>query len=186
KINSLPQTIVGRCQKIHFEPLTPKQISSKLEETTSYSKKDIELASRISSGSYNRALQLLEMGIKELRDSVLEFLVSVLKNEYADSVLIARNITAKNDRDKTRFFLYLLSTWFRDLLQIKYHSENYESNAANSDVIERLKKLDANYPDTDIYGIIMEIEEADKLISQNVQLALILVNLSFRLKELIK
>src|SRR4030095_16724657 len=87
KINSLPQTIVGRCQKIHFEPLTPKQISSKLEETTSYSKKDIELASRISSGSYNRALQLLEMGIKELRDSVLEFLVSVLKNEYADSVL---------------------------------------------------------------------------------------------------
>jgi hypothetical protein len=80
----------------------------------------------------------------------------------------------------------LLATWFRDLLLVKYNTDNYETIAANADVIERLKKLDSNYPNTDVYGIIMEIEEADRLISQNVQLTLILVNLSFRLKELIR
>ncbi|HEY3251876.1 MAG TPA: hypothetical protein VGK25_12260 [Ignavibacteria bacterium] len=185
KMNALPQTIAGRCQKIHFEPLSPEQIITKLSETTSYSKKDIELASRIASGSYSRALQLLDMGIKELRDAALEYLVSILKNEYADIVLTARNVTAKNDRDRTKYFLYLLSTWFRDLLLIKYNTGNCETNTANADIIDRLKKLDSNYPNTDVYSIIMEIEEADRLITQNVQLTLILVNLSFRLKELI-
>lgn len=186
KMNSLPQTIAGRCQKIHFESLNPSQIMSKLKETTKYSQKDIELASRISSGSYSRALQLLGMGIKELRDASLEYLVSILKNDYADAVLISRNVTAKNDRDKTKYFLYLLAAWFRDLLLVKYNADNYETSAANADIIDRLKKLDVNYPNTDVYGIIMEIENADKLISQNVQLTLILVNLALRLKELIK
>ncbi len=183
RINALPETIAGRCQKIHFEPLTTGQVSAKLSETTSYTKKEIELAANIASGSCSRALQLLEFGINGIRDMALEYLVSILKNEHADTVLISRNVTAKNDRVKTKYFLYFLSTWFRDLMHVKYNSG---TGTANSDIIERLQKLSANYPDTDLYTIIMEIEEADRLITQNVQLTLILVNLAFRLKELIR
>jgi len=185
KVNALPQTIAGRCQKIFFEALRYDQISKKLAETTSYSEREINLASRISSGSYSRALQLIEMGVKELRDNSIEFLISILKNEYADTVLIARNITAKNDRDKTRYFLYILNTWFNDLLHVKFDTDNSALTAANADLIERLKKLTQNYPDANIYDILMEIEEADRLINQNVQLTLILVNLAIKLKEMI-
>ena len=185
KVNALPQTIAGRCQKIFFEPLTDKQISEKLAETTSYSEKDINLASRISSGSYSRAQQLIEMGVDDLRNFAIEYLVSILKNDYADTVLISRNISAKNDRDRTRCFLYILNTWFNDLLHTKYETQNSGLSAANSDLIERLQKMAQNYPETNIYDILMEIEEADRLITQNVQLTLILVNLSIKLKEMI-
>jgi DNA polymerase-3 subunit delta' len=186
KINALPSTIAGRCQKINFELLKPEQILRKLTETSTFPKKDIELASRISYGSYNRALQFLNTGINELRNDALEFLVSILKNQYADTVLIARSITARNDRDKTRNFLNFLNIWFRDLMHVKYFRGDSESTPANADIMERLGKLQSNYPDTDIFSIIMELEEADRLITQNVQLTLILVNLAFRLKELIK
>jgi len=186
KINALPPTIAGRCQKLNFELLKPGQIITKLNETTSFPKKDIELASRIACGSYNRALQLLNMGINELRNDALEFLVSILKDQYADTVLIARNITARNDRDRTRNFLYFLNIWFRDLMHVKYYTDDSENISANADMMERLNKLQSNYPNTDIFSIIMELEEADRLITQNVQLTLIIVNLAFRLKELIR
>jgi DNA polymerase III subunit delta' len=186
KINALPQTIAGRCQKIFFEPLSNEQIRQKLNETTSYTEKEIHLASRIASGSYSRAQKLIEIGVNELRDNAINFLISILTNDYADAVLIARNITAKNDRDRTRYFLYILNVWFNDLLHVKYESASSGLSAANADLIDRLKKLTQNYPETNIYDIIMEIEEADRLISQNVQLTLILVNLAFKLKEMIK
>ena len=191
KINSLPQTIIGRCQKIHFEPLTNEQIQAKLSETlalsgaerTGYSKKEISLASNLSQGSYTRAAQLLEMGVDEIRDTAIKYLLSLLKDNYAETVLISRNVTAKNDKAKTRYFLFFLNIWFRDLMHIKYSKKPDKEPISNADLLERLTKLNSNYPNADLFKIIIELEEAEKLISQNVQLTLILVNLAFKMKR---
>ncbi|MCI0714787.1 MAG: hypothetical protein L0Y77_00490, partial [Chlorobi bacterium] len=183
KINALPRTIIGRCQKIHFEPLTNEQIQAKLEETLMFSKKEISLASNLSLGSYTRAAQLLEMGVEEIRDTAIKYLLSLLKDDYAETVLISRNVTAKNDKDKTRYFLFFLNTWFRDLMLVKYSQNPGEEPISNVDLLERLTKLNSNYPNSDIFKIIIELEEAEKLIAQNVQLTLILVNLAFKLKR---
>jgi len=184
KINSLPKTIIGRCIKMHFEPLTAEQINAKLSQTNDYSKKEIELVSHLSLGSYTRAIELLNIGIEDIRSSVMQYLLSLLKDNYAETILISRNITAKNDKDKTKYFLFLLNIWFRDLLHIKCSAK--EDKISNFDIIDRLIKLNNNYPEADIFRIITELEEAEKLISQNVQLTLILVNLSFKLKKLFK
>ena len=53
----------------------------------------------------------------------------------------------------------------------------------NFDLIDRLSRLNTNFPHADIFKIVLELEEAEKLINQNVQLTLILVNLSFKLKK---
>jgi DNA polymerase III subunit delta' len=183
RLNSLPQTIIGRCQNVHFEPLTEQQIQSKLSETTDYSPKQIEISSKLSFGSYTRAVELLEMGIEDIRNSAIQYLVALLKDDYAEMVLISRTITAKNDKNKTRYFLFFLNIWFRDLLHTRF---GQQAKIANIDMTDRLGKLNENYPDVDIYNIIMTLEEAEKLIGQNVQLTLILINLSFKLKHLIK
>jgi DNA polymerase III subunit delta' len=183
KVNSLPQTIIGRCQNVHFEPLTNEQIQIKLSETTEHSKKQVEIASKLSFGSYTRAVELLEMGIEDIRNTAIEYLISLLKNDHAEMVLISRSITAKNDKDRTKYFLFFLNIWFRDLLNIRF---NRTSQIANVDMEERLIKLNANYPNADIYNIITALEEAERLIGQNVQMTLILVNLSFKLRHLIK
>lgn len=183
KLNSLPQTIIGRCQNIYFETLSIEQIQTKLGETTDYSKKQIEIASKLSFGSYTRAIELLEMGIEDIRNSAIQYMVALLKEDYAEMVLISRTISAKNDKEKTKYFLFFLNIWFRDLLNVRF--ERY-SRIANIDMEERLKKLNSNFPNADIYGIITSIEESERLINQNVQLTLILINLSFRLKHLIQ
>jgi DNA polymerase-3 subunit delta' len=183
KVSSLPSTIAGRCQNISFEPLSEEQIKSKLIDSASgYSMKEIELASKLSFGSYTRSLELLEMGINEIRETVLAYLIATLKNDYAEMVLISRNMGTKSDKDKLRHFLFFMNAWFRDLMKIKYSNVNH---LANYDMTERLEKFNKNYPNSDIYSIITELEEADKLLTQNVQPQLILVNLSLKLKQLL-
>ncbi|MCC6866912.1 MAG: hypothetical protein IT280_12230 [Ignavibacteria bacterium] len=184
KLNTLSQTIIGRCQKIHFEALSENDIFDKLLEERSYTEKQIKLASRLSFGSYSRAEDLLKIGIEELRNTALDYLVSLLKNDFAQVVTISRSITAKNNREKTRQFLFFLNIWIRDLLRVKTDGNPDEKHLVNYDLNVRLGKLNQNFPKSEIFNIILELEEAEKLIGQNIQLTLILVNLSFRLKKL--
>ena len=181
KVSSLPATIIGRCQNISFEPLTEEQVKNKIiSNGAGYAVSEIELASKLSFGSYTRALELLEIGITQIRESVLDYLVATLKDDYAGMVLISRNMGTKSEKDKLRHFLFFMNAWFRDIMKIKYSNE---TNLSNFDIVDRLRKFNKNYPNSDIYNIITELEEADKLITQNVQLPLILVNLSFKLKK---
>ena len=183
KVSSLPSTIAGRCQNISFEPLGIDEVKEMLVDRASGHKMaEIELAARLSMGSYTRALELLEIGISEIRESVISFLVAAVKDNYADTVLISRTLGTKNDKDRLRHFLFFMNTWFRDILKVKC---GIDENLSNFDIAERLKKFNANYPDSDIFSIINEIEEAEKLIGQNVQPPLILTNLSFKLRNML-
>lgn len=187
RLNSLPQTLIGRCQKIFFEPLTYTQVKDKLEKSLgNFTNREIDIAASLSGGSYIKAVELLEMGVDDIRNTAIAYLISLVTDNYAETILISRTITAKNDKDKTRYFLFFLNVWFRDLLKIKYSSGNKDNPVANSDITDRLVKFNNSYPNTDIYDIIMELEEAEKLIGQNVQLQLILITLSFKLKKLLK
>lgn len=184
KVNSLPQTIIGRCQKIHFEALKEQDIADKLFTEGNYSEKQVKLASRLSFGSYSRAKELLVSGIEDLRNTALEYLVSLLKKDFAQTVFISRNITAKNDREKTRQFLFFLSIWVRDLIRVKASGEANSENLVNFDLAERLSRLNINFPNSDLFNIVLQLEESEKLIGQNIQLTLIMVNLSLKLRKL--
>jgi len=189
KLNLLPQTVIGRCQTIHFEPLRENLIKEKIlslqEKINNYTDDEVTLVSKLSFGSYSRAIQLLELGIGEIRDTAIQFLVSVLKSEYSEIVSIIRSNSSKSNKDKLKYFLFFLNVWFRDLLKIKYSDDRSKTEIANYDVKDRLEKFIGNYPDTDIYSVIIELEESEKYITQNVQVQLILLNLSFKLKKLI-
>jgi DNA polymerase-3 subunit delta' len=187
KLNSLPQTVIGRCQRIHFEPLAEELITEKILASEStrngYTKDEINIAAKLSFGSYSRATELLEMGTTEIRDTAIKFLISIVKSEYSEIVSLIRSMATKTNKDKIKYLLFFLGVWFRDLLRVKHAGGKNESEIANSDIKERLVRFMANYPDTDIYSAIMELEESEKYIVQNIQLQLILLNLSFKLKK---
>lgn len=189
KLNTLPQTVIGRCQSIPFEPLDEYLIKDKLvkEEDikSNFSIDEITLASKLGFGSYSRAIELLELGITEIRDNAIEFLISILSNKYSNIVNIIRSTATRNNKDKIKYFLFFLNIWFRDLLKVKYSETGEASAIANFDIKDRLDRFLNKYPNTDIFNIIMVLEESEKYITQNVQLQLILLNLSFKLKKLI-
>ncbi|MGA2668229.1 MAG: AAA family ATPase [Ignavibacteria bacterium] len=192
KINALPQTVTGRCQKIYFEPLPTAQIkdmlTSSLKNNSMVSpEEEIDLAARLSTGSYVRAIELLGLGISDIREQAVNFLVALLKDNPAETVSIIRTVTSRNDKERTKYFLVFLTIWFRDLLLMKYNGNaNLTPDISNKDIADRLSRFNSNYPDTDIFSIINDIEESVRQLSQNVQLNLILINLAFKLRKYIK
>jgi len=193
KPEQLPQTITGRCQKISFEPLPVDKIKeniikeSETDADYKYTQEEIELASNLSSGSYSRTLDLLNYGVKELRETCLNFMISFLKNDYAELVSICRNLPDRTDKDKPKYLLYILKTWFRDLLTIRYSSSNHQPlSISNTDLRDRLIAFQKNYPATDIFKIILLLEDAEKMLGQNVHPEFILTDLSFHMQSLIK
>ena len=192
KPNVLPATVSGRCQRLFFEPLKEEQITQQLqkqviEETgAEINTADLSLAARLANGSLSRAMSIIKIGVKDIRNSAVQFLVALLMNNEKETVMIIRNISENNNKERVRFFLYILNTWFKDLLFTRYHKTNGQDRILNYDVFDRVTRFAKNYPDTDIFGAILALEECEKYITQNVQLQLILTNLSFKLKSLIK
>lgn len=184
KVNLLPETITGRCQGICFESLKTNEIIEKLSERSIWSEKDISLAAKLSGGSYANAEKFLNNGIKEYRDMVINFLISSIKNDYSELASVSKIVSSGNDRERTRYFLFILNLWFRDLMYVR-HGNVSESELVNYDLRDRLMRLNTNYPDADIFNIIKELEESERLLNQNVQPYLILVNLGIKLSELI-
>jgi DNA polymerase-3 subunit delta' len=182
KPNSVAPTITGRCQKIYFDRLTDNDIKQKLIKSTNYNENEITIASRISLGSYTRAERILNEGINDSRETVINFLIACLRDDYTGLSSICKVIAGKNNREKAKQFLYLMNIWFRDLLHLK-SGNNYA--VINHDLIARLEKLNQNYPAADVFKIIIELEETEKLISGNVQLNLILLNLGLKIKKYI-
>lgn len=189
KINSLPPTVAGRCQRINFTSLTKDEILGKIqndirnenENFPEFTKDEINLAARLSGGSYTRTVEFLQMGIKDIRNQAISYLISTVTGNTTELVNIVRNITAKNNKDKTKYFLFFLNAWFSDIIKVKYSQP--ENGISNIDLAERLVKFNKSFSSAEIYNIVKNLEEAEKLIGQNVQLPLILINLSFKLKD---
>jgi DNA polymerase-3 subunit delta' len=180
KPEMLPPTVAGRCQKIHFPPLSTDEIQEHLDGSE-YAKEEIHLAASFSQGSLSRAKELLESGVKESREAMLSFLIAVLRPDYAEVVRICRDESSHKDKDRIKFFLMLLSVWFRDLLWMK--EAGASDNIVNKDIEARLERFITNYPNLDFYNIISSIEEAEKMIFENVQAQLVLIDLAFKLRE---
>jgi DNA polymerase-3 subunit delta' len=189
RITSLPQTVIGRCHKIFFEPLSAADIREKLlkEYKSEYSSALIDISSKFSDGSYSRALELLELGIDEIRDRAIDYMIAILRKDYLNLTTIIKEISSRSDKSKLRYFFFFLNLWFRDLLKIKYFGENInKEDLANYDKYDRLQKFNKNFPEIDFYNIIMALEESERMIEQNISPQLIVTNLSFKIGNLVK
>lgn len=183
KINSLLPTIIGRCQKISFDPIPKEEIVKYINAKNGGMKKEeIEFYAGLSEGSITKCEEILEKNYFELRDKVIDFLTSIITEQYLKLGNCIDFVVGKKDKERIRQFLTLLEIWFRDIIN---ESSGNDMHIINKDKLDRIRKFAANFS-SDNYSIIMAIEEALKDIDSNIFPELLLQNLSFSIKSLIK
>ena len=183
KINSLLPTIIGRCQKIKFNNLPKEEILKYIyEKFPGAGNSEAEFSAELSEGSITRCNDILGKNYSELRDKVLEYLSSTITGQ---DLRLGREIDfviGKRDKERIKQFLMLLSVWFRDLSAVR--SGNPEI-IINKDKEDRLKKFDANF-DSENYKILNLIEESVKEVDGNMIPDLMLRDLSYKIRSLVK
>jgi len=168
KYQLLP-TIVSRCQIVAFQPLSLKIIKEMLEKKGIHSKNALFFA-HLSEGSLGRALRLLE---KEININLLEAWLREPKMCDVLELIASIDTNLKNLEDTLNLLDFYQGIW-RDILLVK---NNCKAFLINKNILKEYEKMASAFTNQDIRHILIMIEEAKKLLKQNVQKKLILEHL---------
>ncbi|MBN1153742.1 DNA polymerase III subunit delta' [candidate division KSB1 bacterium] len=178
---ALLPTIISRCQCLRFDPIEWRDIAAALTQRASVEESQANIIAKISSGSYRRAIELLDEDIDNKRTKVLDLLRAIIKNDF-ERLLAMEELVKSEEKNEIKELLNLLLLWFRDAL-IYIEGEANNSTIINIDQIDILDKFCHSFETLDVKRITDEIETAIQLIDRNVYINLIILNLFYRLKH---
>lgn len=183
KINSLLPTIIGRCQKVKFDAIGSSDLKNYIYENhPDTPNEEINLLVNLSNGSLQTLKNILNCNFLELRDKAIDHLRAIVANKYLSISRIITSLVSTKDKELVRQYLYLMQLWFRDIIIKK--SQN-DDRLINRDKDENITNFVTRL-NCDEYEIINLLEMFISDIDKNVNLELMLYNLSHRLKPMIK
>jgi len=182
KLNSLLPTIVGRCQKIHFDSISKNDLASYVKDfRKDLSETELNFYTEIADGSISKLLSILDGDYIDLRKKVLSVLRNLVMMSNVKLGFDIDFITGKKDKERVRQFLVLMQVWIRDVL---YKRAGNDELIMNKDEADSISKFATRY-NSDYYEIIKLIENSINDIDHNVNLELMLFNLFLSIRELL-
>ena len=183
RLNSLLPTIIGRCQLIKFDDISADDLKGYINETfNDISGEEAALYASLADGSISACNNLIESDTLDFRESVLNYLAAVLSGK---SLLIGDEIdyiSSLKSKSALKQYLTIMMLWFSDLTLSKSGSEAFISN---KDKIDRLEKFNSKFT-FDYLDIVTGIEDAIREIDMNINQELIMFNLGYKLKSMIR
>lgn len=179
--DKLLPTIISRCQLVKFSYLSDDEIAKALVERYELNEARARLIARLANGSFGKAIELLDVAVKDKRIKSIDFLATIASGRVVKLLIEIEKIVTDYERSEIENFLRIILTWFRDALMLKV---GMEDKIINVDMMERLKKFVQNYGELDYQKAISLVERAISQVEKNVQLNLILINLSIELSEI--
>jgi len=185
--NLLLPTISSRCQIIQFEPLKAAEIEQALIGNHNTEQEKARLTSRVASGSYRRAIELLDENLHEMQNQSLEFFRKSVQSEFTQILYVDEVLkTCQRDLKKIKDLLSLLLIWFRDALVFRETDEPNQELLVYAGAFETLNNFTQKFPDADLQRAVTAIEESLEQMSRNVQINLILIVLLNKLRTFVR
>jgi len=188
--DSLPDTILSRCQTLRFAPLSTEDVRGVLAAEPQWTPEDVRFAADLADGSLGRARQLLQAGGAALRDGLLSRLRNLRSShnfEMAAEILARCSESARtteDQRETLRLVLRLMLRYYRDVWLIQlgappqalFHADRSDAVLADARRIAPAAVEQA-----------MELLAACwEHVNRNVNLSLLLENVLFRLGVLVQ
>ena len=182
KLNSLLPTIIGRCQKIHFDSISKENLSEYIIKLKpGISPTELSFYTELADGSVTKAQTIIDGSYDELRKKVLVLLRNLVTMNTVKAGMDIDFITGKKDKERVRQFLILMQIWLRDVI---YKRSGADTLVINKDEAESISKFALKY-NSDYYEMINLLENSINDIDYNVNLELMLFNLFIKIRELI-
>ncbi len=114
---SLPETILSRCQKIAFYPLSLSQVETLLTERKGWSTHDARLIASLTGGDLGEALSLEIENAREIEAGLYTLVSEKTLNDYE----VLFDVATAHSRDEAVLAqsLQYLAAWFRDVLVLQ-------------------------------------------------------------------
>jgi len=134
RATELLPTILSRCQRMNFRPLSDGLVTGFLEKERGLSTADARAMARISSGSISRAVKFSEAGIFEKRRETVERVLALDRRDTFEILRLAEELSRSEDLLEVLDFL---KTWVRDMA---LYGEGADGLMVNGDLAGLLKR----------------------------------------------
>ena len=172
KPNALLPTIVSRCQRIRFHPLSTEDIRKALRATTEIPEASLSIISRLCQGSLSRAYQLEGQDVENLRNQAYIFLHDGLFRDDMAVVPLIEKWT--RDRNPIEELFEPIGIWLRDVFLFR---EGFTQSLLFEDRIRDIKKLAPPLNPEAVFETLAELERCRDMYRRNVNISLILLAL---------
>jgi len=159
-------TILSRCQRINFSPLSDEEVEEILKEDEAFTsediKADIKAVAAMSGGSPGKALSIAGAFPLDEKDLFLKELSGIDSAEKA--FLFAEKLVARDQIDRLMEKLELLKFFMRDVMLTKLGRSSKVVNTGQNDIIvKRAEQLTVK----EIISKLEMISETEKSITMN-------------------
>ncbi|TAK67633.1 MAG: DNA polymerase III subunit delta' [Bacteroidetes bacterium] len=170
----LKSTIVSRCQVVKFDYLSEKELCDALRKNELADTTEAKSVARMASGSYARALELLETDFLEMRKLAVDLLRAMLYRTKEDLYKMIEHTVSSYDKGEIEELFGLMQSWLRDTMTLNSGSQGI----LNTDDETAIKKFASVHPNVDYNKTFECLERGISLLNKNVYIPLILLNLA--------
>ncbi len=152
-VSSMPDallpTVLSRCPRLRFGPLTPNEVASALVQDHGYSEQEARIAAAESDGSIGRALESQSEDLSEARDAAQRVLEETARNsDPVKRINLARELaegkgSPAEERNRLAVRLRSLGSLLRDVGIIATRADR--AMIANTDLEQPLEKLASSF-----------------------------------------
>jgi DNA polymerase III subunit delta' len=174
---TLPATIISRCRHMRVNPLPVHDVARYLRERMGMELQKADLLAGLSGGSIGRALELDQEDAIAYRSEIIQ-LLGVTRKDDPQSLLDLASFFSQ-DKKEIKQGLDILNSCFRDALILKETGKC--EMLINADKASLIKDLSARLAGEQILRNISYVDRARKTIEQNVNKALTLETMTFKL-----
>jgi DNA polymerase-3 subunit delta' len=163
-LESLPATIVSRCETIRLMPAPRSQISQALSNLTNIDSQHAQLIASLSNGCYGLAMRMIQFPdiFKQRQDWINEFL------ELLHSSLVKRFASAETFAQEKSSLLSILSSWIAFWRDVMLSTIKADFQPANLDYQVEIQKIASTIDSKIIFKSLLALRQTYNLVSRNI------------------
>ncbi len=180
-ISKLRPTIISRCWRINFNPLTEDEIILVLTEYFNVDKTTAEEVSPFAMGSVQSALNLIENNFHNLKEKTISILRYSFGRKFNSAFEELNSILSDQNSVSYQIAIGMILTWLND---IQKHRLNI-NRLFFKDHLETLEKFNSKFPYVQLNDISSRLEFLSNLPQKNINPSLLSANLIFELSSVV-
>jgi DNA polymerase-3 subunit delta' len=176
----LRETIVSRCWKINFDPLSKEELTDILTKNFNVDESTVKLVVPFADGSVTNAQKLIDMDIKNLSEKTISILRFSFGRKYHSAFEEINSLLVDKNPENIQVILKMIIIWLNDLQKYKNGIDQYFFTSHK----DTLEKFNSKFPDVNLKEIVFKLDQLSSLIKNNININLLAANIVFELSTL--
>ena len=180
-VSRLRPTIISRCWKINFDPLSEEEIISILINNFNVEEKAAEEVSPFAMGSVHSALNLIELNIHDLKEKIISVLRYSFGRKFNSAFDELNSILSDQGITNYPIIVGMITAWINDLQKHRLNIKKFYYR----DYSETLEKFNSKFPSANLDDITSQLDKLSSLSRNNINPSLLYASLIFELSSVV-